>query len=393
MMPFICIAGLAFSGLAQTNQGTKTVQIRLKLQSDAAISINKAAFKYNKHTAFSFTLDDGYRSAFLCGYPLLNGGKISPPFTEEWGHDEGGDGSSSKGLYYSDGCGKPIAYKMAVAINGASLKQIPANRGNLSWAEVHTLYQSGWDILNHSYRHSTKHGTDYEDEVVQNNAIVTEKLGFHMTQFVVPGGESDPGYDMEYAKAAFKNGIRAVATTSGAGPAIDVSQPLNLDAMIYNRSFIKSEAGKGQEVIDQSLQNIQALTKKAEPIWYNQFSHGVGNTNLWGISLVFKDFKYYMTTLAKTHGIEGADDLWMAPWQEVYEYLWLRDRIQVKTRKKGLEVFIELSIPAIPDNFRYRSISLAVGTPSKFSIITGNKNLKINANGSGKHDLINIDLR
>lgn len=30
--------------------------------------------------AFSFTLDDGYRSAFTCAYPLLNGELVSPSY-------------------------------------------------------------------------------------------------------------------------------------------------------------------------------------------------------------------------------------------------------------------------------------------------------------------------
>jgi hypothetical protein len=370
-----------------------TYVIKIKLSSPAPVSIKKAPLKYNKHTAFSFTLDDGYRSAFLCGYPLLNGGRVSPPFADEWKNDEGGDGSPSKGLYYSDGCGHNIPFRLGLAINAASLKEVPANRGNLSWAEVKTMYGSGWDILNHSFHHSTKHGTDYEAEVLENNKAVEQKIGLSMTQFVVPGGESDPGYDMEYAKAAFKYGLSAVATTSGPGPVIPVDTPVDLHQLIFQREFIKSEADSvGNTAMDRYLQTIDGLIAKPETVWYNAFSHGVGNSNLWGISMVFKDFKYYMTSVAKKHGRDGADDLWMAPWQEVYEYIWLRDQADIRLRQNGRDLTILIHVPDMPLALRHRALSLMLDAKSGFSLISKSNSLEVTHNGSGKHNLLNIQF-
>lgn len=378
---------------AQVARRDNKILIKLELNTSSVIKIEKAPLKYNKQMAFSFTLDDGYRSAFLCAYPLLNGGKVSSSFTDEWGQDEGGDGGLSKGLHFSDGCGNAVPFRMGIAINASSLRDTPANRGNLSWQEVKTLYRSGWDLLNHSYQHSTKHGTAYESEVVRNTEAVEQQLGFRMTQFVVPGGESDPGYDMEYAKAAFKNGILAVATTSGPGPVIRVDSPVDLDRLIFQRAFVKSNPDDGHYLLmNQHLRRIDSLIERPERLWYNEFSHGTGNSNLWGISLIYKDFKYYMTSLAKKHGQTGTDKLWMAPWQEVCEYIWLRDRVKINTVQKGKSAAISIDLPEVPPGFRYKDLSLIVRSASGFRVLPNSAGCRISSNGAGDHNLINIQF-
>ena len=92
---------------------SKTISFKIKLKSDNKVKIKPAVLKFNKHFAYSFTLDDGYRSAYLTAFPLLNGGKISNPDKNEWKIDQGGNGTTSKGLFYSDGFGNKIPFKLA----------------------------------------------------------------------------------------------------------------------------------------------------------------------------------------------------------------------------------------------------------------------------------------
>lgn len=77
--------------------------------------------------AFSFTLDDGYRSAFTCAYPLLNGELVSPSIPDEYHNDSGGDGESSTGLFYTDSCGNKITFRLAVALNAGIVYDHPDN--------------------------------------------------------------------------------------------------------------------------------------------------------------------------------------------------------------------------------------------------------------------------
>jgi hypothetical protein len=371
----------------------KTISFKIKLKSTDKIKIVVSPLKYNKHLAYSFTLDDGYRSAYLTAFPLLNGGKISNSSINEWKIDQGGDGTVSEGLFYSDGMGNKIPFKLALAINGGSIRYLPENRGHLSWAEIKEMYNAGWDILNHSFHHATKHGTNYFTEVTENITSIKQNLDFTMSHFVVPGGEGDEKYYLEYEKEALNNGHFSVASYYGVGPVFKVDSKVDLDKMISARTFVQSSKDTITfKTMDRYLKTIDSIVKQPEPVWFNDFTHGTGNTNLWNLSMRFPDFKYYMTALANKYGTKGNDSIWMAPWQEVYEYIWLRDRIKVDFQQKNKEVIVTIKLPEIPGTFRNRDISLVIDTSSKFEI-ESKKDLKIKDDGKSTHKQIFIQLK
>jgi len=371
---------------------TKTISFKLKLKSADKVKIAVSPLKYNKHFAYSFTLDDGYRSAYLTAFPLLNGGKISNSSINEWKIDQGGDGTTSEGLFYSDGIGNKIPFKLALAINGGSVRDLPENRGHLSWAEVKEMYNAGWDILNHGFHHATQHGTNYLTEVTENTTSIKQNLDFKMSHFVVPGGEGDEKYYLEYEKDALNNVHFSIASYYGKGPIYKVNSKLNLDKLISARTFVQSSNDTTDfKTIDKYLKTIDSIVKQSTQVWFNEFTHGTGNTNLWNLSMRFPDFKYYMTTLSNKYGLKGNDSIWMAPWQEVYEYIWLRDRIKIDFQQKNKEVTVTIQLPEIPETFRNYDISLNVETASKFEI-QSDKNLKIEGDGKTNHKLILIQL-
>ncbi len=370
----------------------KIISFKIKLKSADKTKIAVAPLKYNKHLAYSFTLDDGYRSAYLTAFPLLDGGKISNSSINEWKIDQGGDGTTSEGLFYSDGMGNKIPFKLALAINGGSIRDLPENRGHLSWAEVKEMYNAGWDILNHGFHHATKHGTNYLTEVTENRASIKKNLDFKMSHFVVPGGEGDEKYYLEYEKDALNNGHFSVASYYGVGPIFKVDSKVDLDKMISARTFVQSSKDTITfKTMDRYLKTLDSIAKQPNTVWFNEFTHGTGNTNLWNLSMRFPEFKYYMTTLANKYGLKGNDSIWMAPWQEVYEYIWLRDRIKVDFQQKNKEVTVAIQLPEIPETFRNRDISLNVETASKFEI-ESNKDLKIKSDGKTTHKQILIQL-
>ena len=402
-LTFIGLATLGFVGNsgfakplppAKKPPQSKSIYIKLKLDDADPIKVNAAPLKYNKHLAFSFTLDDGYRSAYVAAFPLLNGGHVTASLPDEWRNDEGGDGNESKGLFYSDGCGNNVPFKLGLAINAANIGDLPLNRGHLSWPEVQEMYDAGWDILNHGFHHATKHGTDFYAEVVKNVKMVKDSINFNMSQFIVPGGESDKGYEHDYEKDALKTGSFAVASYKGAGPVIAVDQPVNLTNMIYARDFIRSNKDSiNMPMIDKHIQTIDSLMQQPQTLWFHQFTHGVGNTNLWNLSVLFPEFKYYMTSIEKKYGTTGTDKIWMAPWQEVYEYMWLRDHLKITTQQNGRNVVIKIEVPEIPETFRYEAISLNVKTTSKFTVSSGSSKFKVTNNGETDHNLVNINLK
>lgn len=372
----------------------KTISFKIKLKSAGKLKIAASTLKYNKHLAYSFTLDDGYRSAYLTAFPLLNGGKISSSSINEWKIDQGGDGINSDGLFYSDGMGNKIPFKLALAINGASLRNEPLNRGHLSWEEVREMYNAGWDILNHSFHHFTKPGTNFLTEVTENTTSIKQNLDFKMSHFVVPGGEGDPNYRYEYENNALANGYFSVASYTGAGPVFKVNSKIDLDKMISARTFIQSSKDTTSfKTMDRYLKTIDSIAKQPKPVWFNDFTHGTGNGNLWNLSMRFPDFKYFMTALSNKYGSKGNDSIWMAPWQEVYEYIWLRDRIKVDFEQKNKEVTVTIQLPEMPETFRHKSISLSVDADSKFETESKTSDFTIHNDGNETHKLIVIDLK
>lgn len=390
---FGSVNGFSKGIIEKDSSKPKTISFKIKLKSTDKIKIAVSPLKYNKHLAYSFTLDDGYRSAYLTAFPLLNGGKIINSSINEWKIDQGGDGTTSEGLFYSDGFGNKIPFKLALAVNGGSIRDLPENRGHLSWAEIKEMYNAGWDILNHSFHHATKHGTNYLTEVTENTTSIKQNLDFTMSHFVVPGGEGDEKYYLEYEKEALNNGHFSVASYYGVGPVFKVDSKVDLDKMISARTFVQSSKDTTSfKTMDKYLKTIDSIVKQNDPVWFNEFTHGTGNTNLWNLSMRFPDFKYYMRTLANKYGTKGNDSIWMAPWQEVYEYIWLRDRIKVDYKQKNKEIEVTIELPEIPEIFRYQDISLAIDTSSKFEI-ESNKDLKIKDDGKTTHKQILIQLK
>ncbi|RZJ48425.1 MAG: hypothetical protein EOO44_21115, partial [Flavobacterium sp.] len=373
---------------------TKTISFKIKLKSNEKVKITPASLKFNKHFAYSFTLDDGYRSAYLTAFPLLNGGKISGPMINEWKNDQGGDGSTSKGLFYSDGLGNKIPFKLGLAINGGAIGDFSAFRGHLSWAEVKEMYNAGWDILNHGFHHATKHGTNYLAEVTENSNSIKQNLDFTMSHFVVPGGEGDEKYYLEYEKEALNNGHFSVASYYGKGPVYKVNSKMDLDKIISARTFVQSSKDTTNfKTMDRYLKTIDSIVKQKDHVWFNEFTHGTGNGNLWSLSMRFPDFKYYMTAIADKYGVKGDDSIWMAPWQEVYEYIWLRDRIKVSYEQNNNEGVVSIELPEIPETFRYLAISLVLETSSKFEIESKSTDFSISDDGKKNHKLITIQLK
>ena len=83
----------------------------------------------------------------------------------------------------------------------------------------------------------------------------------------------------------------------------------------------------------------------------------------------------------------------MAPWQEVYEYIWLRDRIKIHFEQNNKEGIVTIEIPEIPETFRHKAISLVVDTSSKFEIESNSPDFKISSDGKSNHKLINLQLK
>jgi hypothetical protein len=358
--------------LAQSKQSSITVTIKLRKSSDT-FSVKEAPLKYNKDFAFSFTLDDGLVSAFLVAYPFFTGGRVSGEYTDQWGSDQGADGNVYPGLFYTDGCGNRIPFRAASAINAKNVTGADSalHPGFLSWKQIRHVYHAEWDILSHGYAHVTGKGINPDYQVAENNRMVEDSLQIKMRDFVIPGGKDDYLSDGPYTKAAFSLGMQTVQCEHFPGHLLMLDSTLKLTHLKLGRKFLHStlslpsgEAGlaKGRhwplsEADTTLFKEISSHLNKKDKFWINAFTHSVGNQNLWNISLVFPDFKNFFNQLAKRYGEKGMDNMWMAPTEEVYEYLFTRRAVKYHVEKKRRHIKIRIDTGGIPSGLRYHALT------------------------------------
>ncbi len=346
-------------------------------------SVSKAILKYNKDFAYSFTLDDATVDAFTCALPVSKGGLVS------------GNGQTYNGLFYTDGCGNDIPFRGGIAWNTANLAGIDVHTGNvggqLTWKQLDTLYDLGWDVMNHSFTHRSQwngpmSGNDYVNEIEQNRIAVQNKTQrqIQMPFFVVPSG------DTFYNNIAYQQGHQLVFNQPGnivGFGGLDVTSDYNFDKKVVHRMLLEESLGISPTFLDRAVAKATGNTK----IWYNEFTHRIDDfspTATFG----FKDFYSHMKRAADTWGKNGTDKMWMAPLQEVYEYLMMRRHANFTSSMNGSKLDLTFDLFNIPKWLRRRPLSLVVNSTVNFSNVTVPIGVKVTFKGSGNQKIINLDF-
>ena len=348
----------------------------------ATPSVSKAPLKYNKDFAYSLTLDDATSDAFTHALPLLRGGslkELDTPFP---------------GLFFTDGCGNDVPFRAGIAWNSVTFNGSDSHNGDvqgmMTWRQLDSLYDYGWDVLNHSYSHSSVFTNqmsqlDYVNEVVKNQAAVREKTAKHieMPLFVVPSG------DVIYQDIALQLGSKVVFDQSG-NSLIGVGG-LQVDGDV-NLSNLKIHRQKIEESIytPNLLENVVAKSQNSGHYWYNEFTHRIDNFNVNGFN--FYSFRNQMQKIADNWGKNGADRVLMAPLQEVFEYLVLRQTVKMTTAISGQKMDITFDLSQVPTWLRRKTLTIVVNSNNTFSRVDVPNNIKKTFKGIGNQKIINVDF-
>jgi len=346
---------------AQHAPASFTVKIRLTSAKDTP-RVTVAPLLYDKDFAFSFTLDDGLISAYRVALPFFRGGRVSGPYTDQWGNDQGADGRYYPGLYYSDGCGHRKPFRAAAALNALNqINDTSSSAGFLSWAMADSLSHAGWDILSHGYRHATGRDVDVASEVARNNRAVEERLRVRMRGFVIPGGRDDYLSDTPYTRAAFGAGMETVQCEHFGNWIVDLDTAVIRPGLTLGRKFLHTSPETGTMIGDTAVfDRIAAGLARGDKFWINAFTHGVGEQNLWRISLIFPQFRAFFGRLASAWGLEGKDDMWMAPTPEVFEYVQTSRLVRCFLRRKGKKIRVTVDLSRVPPGLKYHELTLIV---------------------------------
>ena len=344
-------------------------------------SVSKAPLKYNKDFAYSLTLDDGTSDAFTHAMPLLRGGSLKEfdaPFL---------------GLFYTDGCGNDVPFRAGVAWNSVTVNGNDTHNGDvegiMTWRQLDTLYDYGWDVMNHGYSHKSVFSNqmsqlDYVNEIFKNQVAVREKTAKHleMPVFVVPSG------DAAYQDIALQLGNKVVFDQSGTNligfGGLQVDADLNLNGLRIHRQKIEESLTLNQ------LENVVAKSQNGGHYWYNEFAHRIDNFNPYGFN--YYSFKNQVQKIANNWGKKGSDRVLMAPLQEVFEYLILRQTVKMATTISGQKMDITFDISQVPTWLRRKTLTIVINTNNTFSRVDVSNNIKKTFKGIGNQKIINVDF-
>ena len=348
-------------------------------------SISKANLKYDKDFAHSFCLDDGSVTQYTLGFPLLQSTGLT----------------YSSGLTYTDGCGHEINFKAGLAIYSLNLNSddVHVNTPSyLTWDNITELCDFGWDVFNHGLKAGIPTGSTYNKyygEVTGNTAYIASKTGYVPIHMAVPNG--DEGYNVPALNAGELSLFQQVTEFVLSGETkyvshtgVDVS---NIDwnpYCMYKKFWYWISGSTGANTgITSDIIDIANKSTGSTNYWWQDFTHNITATNG---SLDPETFNYYMTFVESNYGKHGNDKVWMAPYQEVYEYLYIRDNTNINYTVNGNQVIINLSSKMTPAYFRRNCLSILTSSSTNITNIqmSGFTNYSFIGTGTTS-SLINLD--
>ena len=314
--------------------------------------------RYNKDFAFGMHLDDGLKDIYSHAYPLLNGGTIN--------------GTAYPGLYYTDGCGNDIPFKMSSAIysfeNGVDVHEDEEYADTrVTWEELNELYQAGWGVYNHGL--TTSASGNYYYLVKRNHSYVKRKMlsvtpgGPEMKVFVCPNG------NQYFTSFAFEQGyIESYRQYSFGVPSFDVTAIMLPDTLKMGRSNMDSGFDLS-ELVD----NAASQSTNGAHHFGSAFSHYLTGQS----GYPFHVFVAHMEYIAETYGKDGEDNIWWTTEEEVLEYLMLNQKITLNSNLiyKSLIITFDETEP-LPTDFRFYASSLIINADAVIDdiIIDGGTN-------------------
>ena len=348
-------------------------------------SVSKAVLRYNKDFAYSFTFDDATIDAFTTGLPVLSGGLVR------------GNGVTYAGLFYTDGCGNSLPFTAGIAWNTANQFGIDVHTGNvadqLRWGQLDTLCDAGWDVINHSYSHKSRwlypmSSNEYINEIEQNNIAVRNKTRrrLEMPVFAVPA--NDDYYHSYALNLGHKIIFDQSASTIGFG-GLRVDTLQNLNALKVHRTALNDTY---RNVVPQFLDSAALRSRNGVKMWFNEFAHRVDNFGLSAPNYNFYYFKSRLESAANQYGRDGQDRMWMAPPQEVYEYLMMRQTVGFTTQLIGNQLDVNIDLRQVPIELRRKTITLVVNSSAEFNRVEVPSGVRMTFKGTGNQKIINLDF-
>ena len=374
---------MLLSSFAQAQPWHRIVKIEFT-QAPTQASVDLAKLRFNKQVAYSLTIDDGVADVYHVAYPLVRGMQVDSSFVYA-GEDFGAGEYFVKpgGYNFTNGCGQKIPFKFGLSINA---RYVGLTDKYMYWDEIQEIYDAGWDIFNHSYNHETNPAEpvitflntpiSYEAYIEGNADTILANIGFYPRHFVVPGNSESVlcefGLTPE-CNQINKHGVVAIYNQdySWQGPTIEVTEPIDFDFFKLDRNALPWD-GQWQSVVDTVQKAINKATDQHH-LWLNDYTHLVSRASaiVPGVSnLGYSYLKQLLEIIDGQYGANGSDVIWVAGLQEVYEYIYTRDRTNVAVSLDKNVLTVELFFDDLQPDQRNLNLSFLVESDVSIKNIT-----------------------
>lgn len=339
--PLLLLLGtICFSPAFAQEQLLGNVKISVIFSSDPTtpVSAGFTYLKYNKAFALVLQADDATTDVYNKVYPFFAGFNGNP------------------GLFMTDGTGNNVPFSMEV--NHFTMKSgkdvHETDTANyLSWKKIAELWQNGYSVDNRGFV-DPAYGSEQSYQVQRNISYTTKetapytKGGITMDTYVLPlngGDQLVPARD-NFGYIAFSSSYSNDLNNN----------PIDLGFVTLPYS---SHTFKRDRIDNNLFNNVQlmALNSLKNTHWL-----GVYNFRKFGVSpdISFNSFKSQMEQVAAAYGKDGADNIWVAGDQEVFEYLLLRSKTSILKSTLGSKTEISFVGNQIPENLHWYELTLMV---------------------------------
>ncbi|MBC7486105.1 MAG: polysaccharide deacetylase family protein [Cytophagaceae bacterium] len=352
-------------------------------------NVSLAILKYDKDFAHSFTFDDCLISALTSGYKVLAGGVAD-------------DSITYPALYYTDGCGNSKLFRAGIAyytVNSSGSDIHISTPSYLSYSQINTLKSAGWSIMNHSWSHANGTGDTpgysgvghptYAVEIENNRLALVANIGEAWPHFIVPAG--DLAYD-PYVVAA---GMKAIYNQAGANY-YGGTGGFQLDGIGFESPMRIFRVFRQETDTYPTVKNfIDAVASKSingAKFWFNDATHSL-TPALFNGGMTVADFASYMGYVASTYGAAGSDRVWMAPLQDVWEYVNLREntRLEIPLFTTTTQAVISLFHAVPTTDSKTFGWTLKITSDQNISSVSVPTGYAATFKGTGTNKIINVE--
>lgn len=352
----------------------------LNISSISEVSISIPELKYGKKMAFSYSMDDGKSGSYEYFFKH----------------------TLDKKLTYTDGCGNNILFNYGNAwtsLNylGVDLHNSPAQINGMLWANLIKMLDFGGGVFNHGGGVYDNPNSIKTEELAQqslddNCEAILNKTGVYPFYLICPGGNTD--YMLPWYNIAKRNVDTIYAWTEKNHPKIVDPTTLTLGRLTHDRENWDTDLLEGN--LDSLKAKIDTSYTRYDKVIYYCFSHTPGRTDLEADINIAQTTVYpILDYIYNTYGARGADTIWVAPCDEIYEYLFTSQNSKIQTSITGDKLNIKIKLGVLP-GFRRKDLSLLIQSTKPDLVKTIDVSSDVVFVSCGKfddtHALLNIGL-